>query len=106
MAKILFKMSDKSLLLKLHAAALKASSFDKDGGFDTKKRFALLNSGLADGKELKMLDDAGISKIAQKDSSSIKYFSSKDGAYEVGVAALEDATREARSASSGLFKQS
>lgn len=58
MAKILFKLSDKTLLLKLHAAALKAIKFDKDGGFSADSKFAVVNSGLAEkGKSIDMLND-------------------------------------------------
>lgn len=77
--KIAFSMSDKQLLTKLHIVALHNAK-----SLESLEYMKLANSGLADGTSVDP-DRKDIDKIVQKESSKIKFFSSKNGLYEVGI---------------------
>ena len=86
-SEIVFNMSDKALLVKLHQVALKLA--DKVN----RNKLQIANSGLSDGKSIN-LNIKDFSKIETLANDKIKYFSNKSGLYELGVIFDVDAIKK------------
>lgn len=84
---ITFNMSDKALLVKLHEVAL------KNAGNTAAEKIKIVNSGISNGS---VIDEKtkDFAKIELQDSSKIKYFSSKDNLYQVGIIFNADALKK------------
>ena len=79
--KIAFNMSDKSLLTKLHEAAMKRAKLDNNKPNQT---YILLNTGISYSAGIVPFKK-NLSAEASKNSDKIPFFSNKAGIYEAGI---------------------